>query len=229
MPMTKLSVVIPIAACALLPACASTRSETSTHAPTRFTDDGVSVAERPGPAVGQRLGEVRVMDVGGNEVTLASLYRLGPIVVTFYRGGWCPYCAGALTEWEGRTGELTAMGVQFIAITPEKPDLAAQTAGRGHLEFPIYTDHRYEAADRFRLRFSMSQADRETYRGYGIDLEQANAAGRWDLPAPGTFIVDVNGVVRYAFAEWDYTKRADPDDVIAAAREVVRMEPTRTR
>jgi len=220
--------LLPILAVGLSLA-AGCASKPSSDAPAQFTDDGVSVPTTPGPAIGQRLAEVNLTDKDGQNVTLASLYRTGPIVVTFYRGGWCPYCTKALTEWEGRTSELTAMGVQFIAITPEKPELAVGTAGENHLEFPIYSDHNFEAADRFRLRFSMTPSDRETYRGYGIDLEKNNAAARWDLPAPGTFIVDVNGVVRYAFADWDYTKRADPDVVIAAAREVVRLAPTRTR
>lgn len=220
--------LVPAIACgvATLAGCAS---PPSSQAPARFTDDGVSVPDHPGPVLGQRLAEAHVTDREGNVVTLASLYRTGPVVFTFYRGGWCPYCTRALTEWEGRTGELAAMGVQFIAITPEKPELAIQTAGQNHLEFPIYSDHAFEAADRFRLRFSMSAPDRDKYRGYGVDLSQNNAAATWDLPAPGTFIVDVNGVVRYAFADWDYTKRADPDEVIAAAREIVRPGPTRTR
>jgi peroxiredoxin len=194
-----------------------------------YTDDGVSVPVTPGPAVGQRLAEVNLTDRDGNNVTLASLYRLGPIVVTFYRGGWCPYCTGALKEWEGRVGELEAMGVRFVAITPERPELVRETSAATGAHFEIYSDHAYEAADRFRLRFSVDPETREQYRGYGIDVGAANAKGTWDLPAPGTFIVDVNGVVRYAWADWDYTKRADPDEVIAAAREVVRMGPTRTR
>lgn len=194
-----------------------------------YTDDGTSVPVRPGPAVGQRLAEVHLLDRSGREVTLASLYRLGPIVVVFYRGGWCPDCTGALKEWEGRSQLLQAMGVPLVAITPEKPDLAAQTAEANGLGFEIYSDHRFEAADRFRLRFSMDEATREQYRAHGIDLSERNAKPGWDLPAPGTFIVDVNGVVRYAFADWDYTRRADPDEVIAAAEEVRRMGPTRSR
>lgn len=194
-----------------------------------YTDDGESVPIRPGPAVGQRLATVNLTDRDGRTVTLASLYRLGPIVVTFYRGGWCPYCTGALTEWEAHLGELEAMGVRFVAITPEKPELAAETAAKNGLAMEIYSDHMFEGADRFRLRFSMDPAARARYREYGVDLASANAAGSWDLPAPGTFIVDVNGVVRYSFADWDYTKRADPVEVLAAAREVMRGGPTRTR
>lgn len=213
----------------LVAGCASRNSQSAPAQSLRLTDDGVSVPARPGPALGQRMPEISITTRDGEVVTLASLYRLGPIVITFYRGGWCPYCTSHLTEWQGRTGELSAMGVQFIAITPEKPENADATAATNHLEFPIYSDHNFEAADRFRLRFSMSPADRDLYRGYGIDLEKHNAAARWDLPAPGTFILDVNGVVRYAWADWDYTKRADPDEVIAAASEILRMNPTRTR
>lgn len=194
-----------------------------------YTDDGNSVPVRPGPALGQRLPTVNIKDRDGRDTTLQNLYRLGPIVVVFYRGGWCPYCTGHLTEWQDRFQQLDAMGVRLVAITPEKPDLAAQAAAAGEFGFGVYSDFDFQAADAFRLRFSMDEATRERYRGYGVDLAQTNAKGAWDLPAPGTFIVDVNGVVRAAWADWDYTKRADPDEVIAAAREVVRPGPTRTR
>lgn len=192
-----------------------------------YTDDGNSVPVRPGPFIGQRIGDAAMLDADGRTVTLNSLRRPGPYVITFYRGGWCPYCDAALREWQGRVGELEAMGVRFYAVTFEQPDIAARTAEATGAEFTILSDHNHEAADRFRLRFTMDQATRERYRAAGVDLPRLNAGADWDLPAPGTFVVDPNGVIRWAFADWDYTKRADPDEVIAAAREVANVGPTR--
>ena len=119
------------------------------------------------------------------------------------------------------------MGVKLIAFTPHAGPYAAETRAALDLGFDVFTDHRNEAADRFRLRFSVDEQTREIYRGYGIDLAGANAAGTWDLPAPGTFVIDTNGVVRWAFADWDYTRRADPGEVIEAVREVLRSGATR--
>lgn len=172
----------------------------------------------PGLAVGERVGNANLLDASGNTVALASLYRDRPVVVTFYRGGWCPYCNRALTEWEGRVAELRAMGVDFVAITPERPDETLVTAEKNATDFRILSDANFEAADAFRVRFTLDQDTQTRYKGFGVDLGEHNAAGLWDLPAPGTFLIDRSGVVRYAWADWDYRQRAEPDEVIAAAR-----------
>ncbi|MEZ6235808.1 MAG: peroxiredoxin-like family protein [Phycisphaerales bacterium] len=221
------------AALAALSACAANRTsapaEPAAFAPhiRGYTDDGNSIPNRPGPFIGQRIGDAAMLDADGRTVSLNSLRRPGPYVITFYRGGWCPYCDAALREWQGRVGELEAMGVRFYAVTFEKPDEAAHTADATGAEFTILSDHNHEAADRFRLRFTMDEPTRERYRAAGVNLPEMNAAADWDLPAPGTFVVDTNGVIRWAFADWDYTKRADPSEVIAAAREVANVGPTR--
>ena len=222
-----------LAASAALSACAADRTSGQSEAPAfaphiqGYTDDGNSIPVRPGPFIGQRIGDADMLDANGREVSLNTLRRQGPYVITFYRGGWCPYCDAALRQWQGRVGELEAMGVRFYAVTFEKPDVAARTADATGAEFTILSDHRHEAADRFRLRFTMDEPTRERYRAAGVNLPELSAAGDWDLPAPGTFVVDPNGVIRWAFADWDYTRRADPDEVIAAAREVANVGPTR--
>lgn len=172
----------------------------------------------PGLVVGERVGEATLLDAAGQPVALSSLWAERPVVVTFYRGGWCPYCTKALTEWETKRAELTALGVDFVALTPERPDLTVETASKDGLGFTVLSDASFQAADAFRVRFSLDQETRRKYSGFGVDLGARNAAGVWDLPAPGTFLIDTGGVVRYAWADWDYRKRAEPDEVIAAAR-----------
>ncbi|MCA9288507.1 MAG: AhpC/TSA family protein [Phycisphaerales bacterium] len=220
MPHTTALLMTPAALAAALMfglgACA--RPDTGT------TSDGAPIAAAgseatgPGLAVGERVGGATLQDAAGNAVSLASLYSDRPVVVTFYRGGWCPYCNRALTEWEGRVAELEALGVGFVAITPERPDETLRTAEKTGAEFRILSDANFEAADAFRVRFTLDQDTQTRYKGYGVDLAQHNAAGLWDLPAPGTFLIDRSGVVRYAWADWDYRQRAEPDEVIAAAR-----------
>lgn len=176
----------------------------------------------PGLAVGERVGEATLLTSGGAPVALSSLYAQRPVVVTFYRGGWCPYCNRALTEWETKRAELAALGVDFVAITPERPEETVSTAAKDHATFTILSDANLEAASAFRVRFSLDEQTQRRYKGYGVDLSTHNASGLWDLPAPGTFLIDTGGVVRYAWADWDYTKRAEPDEVIAAARAMAR-------
>lgn len=172
----------------------------------------------PGLAVGTQAPDATITTRDGENVSLASLYADGPVVVTFYRGGWCPYCTRQLTEWQGREGELADAGGRLVAITAESPDNATDTAGKHGLGFAIYSDTTMAAAKAYDVFFELDAGTKSKYKGYGIDLASRNASGTWTLPAPGTFVIDRDGIVRYAWADWDYTKRADADEVIAAVR-----------
>ncbi|MEM1331497.1 MAG: peroxiredoxin-like family protein [Planctomycetota bacterium] len=172
-----------------------------------------------GLAEGVRAPNATVRDTEGGSVRLASLYGDGPVVVTFYRGSWCPYCNNALTEWQGKLDDLEAAGGRLVALTPDKPENAAGTVGKHDLGFTVLSDADFEAADAFGVRFSLDADTREKYKGYGIDLAKSNASGDWDLPHPGTFVIDSSGVIRYAWVSSDYATRANPDEVIAAVRD----------
>jgi peroxiredoxin len=186
------------------------------------TDSGVSRetqdAGAPGLTVGDRAPDATVYTQDGQPVSLASLYKDGPVVVTFYRGGWCPFCQRALEGWQTRLDELHDAGATLVALTPESPDHAADTITDHHLGFAVYSDSKMQAAKAYEVFFEVDQDTQTKYKGYGIDLSSWNANGLWTLPAPGTFVIDRKGVVRYAWADWDYTKRADPEEVIRVVR-----------
>ena len=231
MPVATRSVIAPaltsVALLALSAGCDSPNAATPADSTAPSAHPGASATTSPpsagpGLSVGDRVGEATLLSDSGAPVALSSLYSQRPVVVTFYRGGWCPYCTRALAEWEGRRGELAAMGVDFVAITPERPDLSHQTAEKAELGFTILSEAQFQAADAFRVRFSLDERTRTQYKGYGVDLAAVNAAGMWDLPAPGTFLIDTQGIVRYAWADWDYRQRANPDEVIGAARALAR-------
>ncbi len=180
----------------------------------RSSADAETAAPAPGLPVGTKAPGAALLDVHGKSVQLADLYKNGPIVLTFYRGGWCPICNRALAGWQNRLEDVRSAGGTFIALTPEKPDEAARTIEKGHLAYTVLSDPRHEAAKAFKVHFAVDDATREKYLGYGMDVGKANVSGTWELPAPATFVIDREGVIRYAFADWDYTKRADPDEVI---------------
>lgn len=197
-----------------LMSCVSARSEAGPGGRAAASQDEVV----PGLRVGDVAPGASVLDARGHTVDLASMYADGPVVVTFYRGGWCPFCTRALARWQAKLPELTAAGGNFVALTPERPDAAAATAAKTRATYAVFTDPAHEAAKAFKVHFTVDDATRKAYAGYGIDLAKNNGSGTWELPAPATFVIDRAGVVRWAFADWDYTKRADPDDVIAAVR-----------
>lgn len=172
----------------------------------------------PGLAVGTKAPDVAVTGIDGNPVQLANLYKDGPIVVTFYRGGWCPFCNRALSAWHDKMDALRAAGGTFVALTPEKPDLAAATREKAKGDYAVFTDGAFAAAKAFKVHFVVDDATKAKYQQFGLNVGEANVSGTWELPAPATFVIDKEGVIRWAFADWDYRKRADPGEVIRAVQ-----------
>jgi peroxiredoxin len=123
--------------------------------------DGDSAA--PGLAVGERAPDVAVTTVEGKTIQLASLYKDGPIVLTFYRGGWCPICNRALSAWAGKLDALKAAGGTFVALSPEKADLAVKTR---------------EKAKAFKVHFVVDEATKAKYQQFGLKVAESNVSGR---------------------------------------------------
>lgn len=170
-------------------------------------------------AVGEKIPDVSVQNAKGEDVNLRALVAEKPTALIFYRGGWCPFCNKALAAWESRLDEVKGAGGKFIAISPEKPELARGTSKKSHLSYVVLSDSTNKAAEAFDVLFTVDAETRKKYEGYGIDLGEANASGEWKLPHPATFIIDRQGVVRYAHVDPDYAKgRADPGEVIDALK-----------
>jgi peroxiredoxin len=144
----------------------------------------------------------------------------GPLVLTFYRGGWCPYCNVALKAFADLHAEFAALGASVVAITPELPEKAEATSGKTEIPFPIAIDAGNAFARSLGLVFSLPVDLRPLFRQIGIDLEQWNGDDTHELPIPATYLIDRAGVIRWAFVEADFTKRADPTDVLAALRTI---------
>lgn len=174
--------------------------------------------DAPGLAVGAKAPDAALVDDEGKAVRLSELYAKGPVVVTFYRGGWCPYCNTALAAWEQEIAELQEMGATLLAISPETADHAAETAEKNKASFAVLCDADREAMRRFKVAFELSPELQEKHNVYGVDLSLRNVDGSWELPAPATFVIDRQGVIRWTHADWDYRKRPEPDAVTAALK-----------
>ncbi len=209
--MTRPALALLAALPALLAGCATTDSEAETAEAVR------AEPETLGSDVGERIdGDIELRTESGQPVRFAEVFADGPVVVTFYRGGWCPFCEKALAEWQDHLDDLQAQGARFVAITPERPDLAASTSTKHDLGYTVLSDSSGAAARAFGVEFTLDEKTQERYAGYNIDLASRNAAGTWTLPHPGTFVVDEQGVVRWAHVDADYRRgRADPDEVVA--------------
>lgn len=118
--------------------------------------------------------------------------------------------------------QVKALGASLIAVSPQRAEFLRQIIAKHKLSFDVLTDSGNETAAKFGLKFTVSDEVKKVYRDvFKLDLEKFNADGSWTLPLPARFIIDHKGIVRYAEADPDYTKRPEPGDTIAALRAVV--------
>jgi peroxiredoxin len=166
--------------------------------------------------VGATVPDFELPDANGTKVSLSALLAEGPVVLAFYRGGWCPYCSTELRALQAKLAEITAAGATLVAVSPQTPDASLSTAEKLDLAFPVLSDAGNQVAESFGLVFSLPEALREVYTGFGLDLPAANGDDTFRLPIPATYVIRAEGTVAWRFADPDYTKRAEPADVLAA-------------
>lgn len=154
----------------------------------------------------------------GAKIESAALLRDGPLVVTFYRGGWCPYCNLELREYQKLLPEIEDLGAGLVAISPETPDNSLDTQAKNALKFEVLSDVGGKAARAFGLDFRIDGELRAIYERFGNDLAKRNGDDSWLLPIPASFVIDRDGRVAWAHVDADYTARADPREAIAALR-----------
>lgn len=165
-------------------------------------------------SVGEIFPKATLEDSQGNEVDLNKTLANTMSVITFYRGGWCPYCNLELKSYQERLSEFQKLWVQIIAISPEKPEIATQTIQKDAISFPVLSDVWNILAKKLKLSFNLKDAIIDIYKKFGIDVEKHNGDTLFELPLPATYIVDKNGKIIFAQADTDYTKRTDPDEIL---------------
>ncbi|MCG8669794.1 MAG: AhpC/TSA family protein [Pseudomonadales bacterium] len=167
---------------------------------------------------GQQLPDAELINATGEKVQLSDLLNNGPLVITFYRGGWCPYCNLELRSYQRHLAEIRDTGATLVAITPELPDASLSTAEKNELAFEVLSDINAAFAKQLGLVFALPEELRPVYKSFGIDLEEYNGEGQFELPMAATFVINGDGVVASAFVDADYTKRQEPSEVIAALK-----------
>lgn len=166
--------------------------------------------------VGAKAPDVTLPDALNRPVQLSALWQHGPLVLVFYRGGWCPYCNLELRAWQQQADALQHLGARLVAVSPQTPDNSLSTAEKNALAFPVLSDSALQAATAFGVAFEMPPALIALYTQAGNDLAVVNGNGRWVLPLPATYVIDRDGRIAYAHVEVDYRLRAEPADVLAA-------------
>jgi peroxiredoxin len=166
--------------------------------------------------VGDKAPPFTLPTAAGGTVALESLLREGPVVLTFYRGAWCPYCNIALRSLQQHHDAITARGARLVAVSPEVPDESLSLAEKHGLAFGVLSDLGSTTAAQYGLAFDLPDDLVAVYGTFGIDLQRSNAGHARTLPLPATYVIDRTGTIRWAFVDTDYTTRAEPADILAA-------------
>jgi len=174
--------------------------------------------------VGDTAPDFELPDPSGRLVRLRDLRAGGPVIVSFYRGQWCPFCNLELRGLQRALGEVAAAGATLVAISPNKPDVTADTVAELELEYPVLSDHDNQVARMFNLVYEMTEENIDSYREIGRDIGTLNGTGKWELPVPANYVIDSGGTIRYAFVDLNHRRRAEPSEVAAIAAQLSQTE-----
>lgn len=152
----------------------------------------------------------------GSAVSSADLLAHGPLVVSFYRGVWCPYCNMELQALEAARSDFEAAGASLVAISPQNRVNSRKSVRENTLGFPILSDAGNAVAAAFGLRFALPGYLVDLYKSLGNQLPAFNGDDSWTLPMPGRFVIGSDGLIVYAEVNPDYTRRPEPADMLPA-------------
>lgn len=155
-------------------------------------------------------------DAQGQLVALRNLLDRGPVIVTFYRGGWCPYCNIALRALQSQLPQINQCGATLVAISPELPDQSLSTQEKLALAFHVLSDRDNEVARRFGLVYRVSDAARVRLLALGRDLVAHNGTRSWELPITATYVINQNAIIVFDHLDADYRNRLEPSSIIDA-------------
>jgi peroxiredoxin len=164
---------------------------------------------------GDRAPAIILPDALGETVDVSTLLAKGPVVVTFYRGGWCPYCNLELKAYRDILPRIVEAGASIVAISPETPDDTVTTAEKNALTFPVLSDVGQKVGKAFGIVYTFTDELRSAYEVVGIDISTKNGSpGEWSLPISATYVIGSDGVIQYADTSVDYRWRTDTLDVL---------------
>jgi peroxiredoxin len=171
--------------------------------------------DRSARQVGDRAPPIRLRDQHGQTLDVATLLAKGPVVVTFYRGGWCPFCNLELNAYQAILPRIAAAGASIVAISPEKPDDTVTTAETNALSFPVLSDVGQATGRAFGVVYAFTDEVRQVYEGFKLDVPAKNGtADDWSLPLSATYVIGMDGGILFADTRVDYRERTDPFEVL---------------
>ncbi|MAH27183.1 MULTISPECIES: peroxiredoxin-like family protein [Pseudoalteromonas] len=168
--------------------------------------------------VGDKFPAFELPDSKGKQISSTELLTKGPLVLSFYRGGWCPYCNLELRALNNMQQAFADQNAQLVAVSPQLPDESLSTQQQNELAYTVLSDVSNSLAKKCGLVFTLDERLIPVYDQLGLDIPKANGDESYELPLPATYVIDSQGVIQFAFAHEDYTLRAEPLDVLNAVK-----------
>jgi peroxiredoxin len=157
-------------------------------------------------------------NAAGKSIVLKELLRSGPVILTFYRGGWCPYCNIQLRAYQSVLPQISASGARLVAISPQLPDNSLDTVNKNALTFDVLSDVCNEVARSYGLVYSLPEEIRAALRSNNKALPSINGDESWELPVPATYVIASDQRVALAYIEVDYRKRLEPEALLTCLK-----------
>ena len=167
--------------------------------------------------VGAHAPEFALKDSNNKLVRSADLLALGPLVIQFFRGRWCPYCITELEAWRDLYGQIREREALLVAIGPQSQRQSDFMTGQHGLPFPVLIDENNKVAEQFGLVYSVPEFYREYYLSILVNIPFVNGEKSWRLPLPATYVIARDGKVLFAEAHADFRVRPEPEDALSAA------------
>lgn len=189
----------------------------------RFAEQQARLAAMSFPhalAVGDRAVDFELPNAQGRPIRLADQLERGPVVLTFYRGAWCPFCNVQLRGLQQALPEIEALGASLLAVSPQLPDGTRAIVDKNGLTFEVLSDLDSAVASAYGITFTLPPIDQELFLEVGTDLRKGNGDERWVLPAPATFAIAADASIHQARVDPDYTSRITPDEILSALRTI---------
>lgn len=153
------------------------------------------------------------------EVQLYNLLKTGPVILTWYRGGWCPYCNITLRYLQNSLPQFKEYNAQLVALSPEVPDKSLSTKEKHELQFEVLSDLDNKVGFAYGVVYTLPDEIAKRYEN-GFGLSTYNGNNQNQLPLAATYVIDQNKVIQYAYLNADYRERAEPKDIIATLKEL---------
>jgi peroxiredoxin len=213
----------PSAAASPAPAAAASPSAGSMPTAPTFKESSAPPADRIGILApntgippGQHVPDVHAVDLEGKDVTLSSLYGKGPILLAFYRGGWCPFCNGEIHALTGAFAEYQRRGVTPVAVSVDKPEAEAKIKATYAIPFPVLSDSDAAIIEAFHVVKKVGDDELAKMKGFGVDLESYSGKTHHEMAIPSLFLIDRKGVVRWAHSDPDFRVRPTMAQILSA-------------